>query len=111
MAIEKWSDQINLVRLNDDPQFSDDLDQLTEQVTAARRGPSVVLDFSGVRVVNSSNIAAMLKLRKSIVSTSGRLVLCCVPTQVWGTFLVTGLDKIFQFTDDVPTALATIQLK
>ena len=111
MAIEKWSEQINLVRLGDDPQFSDDLDQLTEQVNARRQGPDVVLDFSGVRAVNSSNIASLLKLRKAIVSTSGKLVLCCVPTQIWGTFLVTGLDKIFEFTDDVTTALATIQLK
>jgi hypothetical protein len=27
-----------------------------------------------------------------------------------GAFLVTGLDKIFEFTDNVPTALATLQL-
>jgi len=25
MPIEKWSDQVNVVRLNDDPQFTDDL--------------------------------------------------------------------------------------
>ena len=39
-----------------------------------------------------------------------RLVLCGAGTQVWGVFLVTGLDKIFEFSDNVSTALATLQL-
>mgnify|MGYP001549150386 CR=1 FL=1 len=40
-----------------------------------------------------------------------RLVLCGIPTKVWGTFIVTGLDKIFQFSDDVATALATLHIR
>ena len=31
-----------------------------------------------------------------------------VSTQVWGSFLVTGLDKVFEFSDSVSTALATL---
>jgi anti-anti-sigma regulatory factor len=38
------------------------------------------------------------------------LILCAVNTQVWGVFLVTGLEKIFEFTKDMSTALATLQL-
>jgi len=30
---------------------------------------------------------------------------------VWGAFLVTGLDKMFDFSDNVMTALATLQLE
>ena len=30
--------------------------------------------------------------------------------QVWGVFLVTGLDRIFDFVDDLPTGLASLQL-
>ena len=37
-------------------------------------------------------------------------MLCGVGNQVWGAFLVTGLDKIFHYTDDVTTALATLQI-
>jgi hypothetical protein len=29
---------------------------------------------------------------------------------VWGVLMITGLDKIFDFTDDVTTALASLQL-
>jgi anti-anti-sigma factor len=111
MPIEKWSEQINVVRLGDDPVFSDDLDLLSEQLDSLRHLPDLVLDFSSVHALNSSNLAALLKLRKRTISSNGRLVLCCIPTQVWGTFLVTGLDKIFTFAADVTTALASLQLK
>jgi hypothetical protein len=44
------------------------------------------------------------------VTNKRRLVLCEINTNVWGLFLVTGLDKIFEFVDNVSTALATVQL-
>jgi hypothetical protein len=31
--------------------------------------------------------------------------------QVWGVFLVTGLDKVFEFADNVMLALATLQIE
>jgi anti-anti-sigma factor len=111
MPIEKWSEQIHVVRLADDPVFSDDLDLLSEQLDSLRQLPDLVLDLASVMSLNSSNLAALLKLRKRVIMSNGKLVLCCIRTQVWGTFLVTGLDKIFTFADDVTTALATLQLK
>ena len=70
----------------------------------------MVLNFSAVGFINSSNVARLLRLRKKMVSIQRRLVLCEVNTQVWGIFLVTGLDKVFDFTKDVSTALAKVQL-
>ena len=70
----------------------------------------IVLDFSSVSYVNSSHLARLLKLRKQTVADEGRLMLCSVGTRVWGAFMMTGLDKVFHFTDDVTTALATFQI-
>ena len=70
----------------------------------------VVLDFAGVRFVNSSNIAQLLSLRKKVVATEGRLLFCGVKDHVWSAFRVTGLDKLFEQAPDVSTALASIQL-
>jgi anti-anti-sigma factor len=108
MPLEKWSDKVNVLHLADDPQFSDDLQALEAQL--ASRPADVVLNFAAVHFINSSNIARLLKLRKQMITTDRRLVLCGVSTQVWGTFLVTGLDKVFQFADNVMLALATIQI-
>ena len=108
MAIQDWSDNVVVAELVDDPQFTDDLDALIEKLEAKPTG--VVLNFSAVGFVNSSNIAKLLRLRKQMLAQSQNLVLCDVNTQVWGVFLVTGLDRIFNFTKDISTALATVQL-
>ena len=106
MAVENWSESIRVVHLADDPQFSEDmlcLDPLPQ-------GAGVVLDFSGVRFVNSSNIAKLLSLRKRLVANDGRLLFCGVKDHVWSAYLVTGLDKLFEQSPDVSTALASLQL-
>lgn len=108
MALEKWSEQVYVARLLDDPQFTDDLQLLSDQL--ARSGTSAVLDFATVKYVNSSNIARLLRLRKQAISADQKLVLCGLSTQLWGTFLSTGLDKVFDFSESVTTALATLQI-
>lgn len=109
MAIQDWSDNILVCELQDDPAFTDDLNALLETV-ASRTEVHVVLNFGGVTFLNSSNIAKLLKLRKILVVNHRKLKLCGISTHVWGVFLVTGLDKIFEFADDVASGLASLQL-
>lgn len=107
MPVERWSERISIVHLADDPQFIEDMHAISPTT-----GPAVdvVLDFSAVTVINSSNLSAMLRFRKLMIERGARLLLCSIPTQVWGTFLVTGLDNIFQFSDSVSSALARMQM-
>lgn len=110
MPIENWSDNVLLVELSDDPQFTDDLNGLLETVEQ-RSDCDIVLNFQDVTFLNSSNIAKLLKLRKMLVINNHRkLRLCAVNTHVWGVFLVTGLDKIFDLYDDVASGLASLQI-
>ena len=108
MPVEKWSDNVVVVHLADDPQFTDDLQALESPPLPP--GTHAVLDFAAVHYVNSSNLAKLLRLRKQMINADSRLVLCNISTQVWGTFLITGLDKIFAYSDNVTTALATLQM-
>jgi len=108
MAIQEWSDDIVVVELADDPQFTDELTSVTDLVE--RNPRHVVLNFGVVGFINSSNVAKLLRLRKAINMQGRKLIMCEVNTQVWGVFLVTGLDKIFDFTSDTATALATLQI-
>ena len=111
MSIKDWSDNIILAELQDDPVFSDDLNAVQELIEKRKGGCHVVLDFSGVNFLNSSNIAKLLKLRKILNSTApGKLRLCGINTSAWGVFLVTGLDKIFEFCDDAASGLASVQI-
>jgi len=108
MALQQWSDEIVMAELAEEPSFTEDLTALMAQMEDQPR--NVVLNFSAVDFLNSSNIARLLKLRKMLLSGQRRLILCAINTQVWGVFLVTGLDKVFEVTDDTATALATLQL-
>lgn len=112
MAIEDWSDRVMIAHLGSEPQFSDDLQTVTDRTGAIRseHPVDIVLDFAGVRFLTSSQIARLLKLRKDLSPSGTRVVLCGLDAQVWGSFLVTGLDKVFEFADGVSTALATLQL-
>lgn len=109
VTIENWSDTIIVVELRDDPAFSDDMSQLLERAEECKN-KSVVLSFAGVNFLNSSNIAKLLKFRKAVINNGGSVILCGMNTDVWGLFLVTGLDKVFQFESDAATALASVQL-
>ncbi len=110
MPIQNWSDDIVVVELADDPQCTDDLNSLLESIET-RPNVDVVLNFGEVTFLNSSNIAKLLKLRKLLVVNHHRkLKLCGISTHVWGVFLVTGLDKIFEVYDDVASGLASLQL-
>ena len=108
MAIQDWSEDIRVVELQDDPQFTEELTNLMDKLED--KPSHVVLNFGPVGFVNSSNVAKLLRLRKIMLANQRKLMLCDVNTQVWGVFLVTGLEKIFDFTNDISTALATVQL-
>jgi len=109
MAIQNWSDDITIVELSDDPQFTEDLDSLMDSVES--KPTDVVLNLAALGFINSSNVAKLLRVRKVMLAIDRRLVLCDVNAQVWGIFLVTGLDKIFEFTSDVAIALASLQME
>jgi anti-anti-sigma factor len=111
MAIQDWSERILIVDLHDDPHFTDDLNALTDLVEK-RNGADVLLDLTNVSYLNSSNIARLLKLRKLLNNDfPGKLRLCGINTGVWGIFLVTGLDKLFEFSKDVASGLASLQMR
>ena len=111
MPIEKWSDRVSVIHLGDDPQFSEDLAALEADGNNPAGAANLVLDFASVHFIDSSNIARLLKLRQALRGRDRRLMLCGIPTQIWGTFLGTGLDQLFEFSDNVTTALATLQIK
>ena len=111
MSIQSWSDNIGLVELQDDPVFSDDLNALIDQFESGGSIQDVVLDFSNVSRLNSSNIAQLLKLRKIVmINYSRKMKLCGINSHVWGVLLVTGLDKVFDYADSVATGLVSIQI-
>ncbi|MCF7957958.1 MAG: STAS domain-containing protein [Phycisphaerae bacterium] len=109
MATQDWSDDIVLVDLADDPELSDELNAITDRMEKDAR--DVVVNFSNVKFLNSSNISRLLKLRKILLDSGRNLRLCSIAIQVWGVFLLTGLDSLFEVNEDTASALASLQIK
>jgi len=110
MTIQRWSDNIWIAQLADDPAFADDVDVLLADLGYADAMPHVVLDVSAVTHINSSNLSQMLRLRKLAIDKDVKLVVVGPHDAVWAAFLATGLDKVFTFAHDSATALAQLQM-
>jgi len=107
-----WSENIILANLSDEPALSEELNNIADRVAATDEAqmPHVVLDFSRVTYINSSNVSQLLRLRKLLDKAGHELRLCGVTDDVWSVLIVTGLDRLFRFEPDTLTALAGLQI-
>lgn len=112
MSMNEWSEDIIIAKLADEPMFSEDLINLMKRLeeTPPELLPDVIVDMQEVSFLNSSNIAQLLRLRQFLHRSRRRLRVCSVSDQVWSMLLMTGLDKIFNFNDNVATSLAALQI-
>ena len=112
MPLQDWSESMLIAEMNDEPLFSDDFDALAARLEVAKdEMPDVIVNLKDVSRLNSSNLAQLLRLRKLVLSRRRRLRICAVGDIVWSVFLMTGLEKLFEFTDDVATSLASLQIE
>jgi len=111
MPLNEWSESILVLELNDEPAFSEDIDTIMRRLVGCNdKLPNVVINFQGVTRLNSSNLAQLLRLRKHLLTHGTRMSLCTINDSVWSIFITTGLDKLFQFTEDISTSLASLQI-
>ncbi|MDG2200689.1 MAG: STAS domain-containing protein [Phycisphaerales bacterium] len=115
MPLNTWSENIMIAELSDEPMFSEDMDGLLQRLEEAVKSeesiPNVVVDLKSVATVNSSNLGALLKLRTTLGQNDRRLLICSITDGVWTALLATGLDRVFAFSENVTTALATLQME
>lgn len=108
MGIDHSSQGILTVDLLPEPDMGTELESVAN---IARDGADcdVVVDFSSVDIITSSNIAKLLRLKKLLDGCGHRLVLCGLVSATRHIFMLAGLDQVFDFTDDKSAALTTIK--
>jgi anti-anti-sigma regulatory factor len=52
----------------------------------------------------------MLRVRKLALLAGAQPRICSVTDRIWGILLATDLDRVFDFSEDVTTALAALQM-
>ena len=90
-----------------DPKISEELKKLNE-ILIQKRDCDVVLDFSNVEVINSSNISNLLILRAFLENNGRKFILFHVRTITKCIFVVAGLSDLFVFIDDMEDVLKNL---
>ena len=79
-----WSDNIVICDLGDEPDLSDELNDIHARITEKSGAtPNLVLNLASVTYLNSSNIAQLLRLRKAIGEAHKKMRVCAVSDPVW----------------------------
>jgi anti-anti-sigma factor len=107
MTVQQWSEDTLVAALTDDPDFSDDMAEVDVRLRGACC--DVVLDLAGLNMLTSHGISLLLRLRKTMIERSRRLILCSPQDRVWSVFLATSLDGIFVFVPNVTEALTRLE--
>ena len=110
MPVQRWSDRIWVAHLTGQPEFGSDVDYLLRHTGDDQPHADVVLDLSGIDRINSGDLSHLLRLRKALAAVGSRLRLTAPSDRIWAVFLAAGLDRVFAFQPDTPTALAELQI-
>lgn len=109
MGIRNLSENVILVTVPCDRlERADELKNLNE-VISDNSQCDVIIDFSGVEIINSWNISNLLILRDMLEKAGRKLVLCNVNTATKCIFVVAGLSETFIFTENRSAALEAIR--
>jgi anti-anti-sigma factor len=109
MGIQNLSEDVLLADLpSEELQIGDKLKNLNE-IVITRSDCDVVIDFSKVEIITSSDISNLLALRALLREHGRQLILCSVSAPTKGIFTVAGIDAIFEFANDKYAALAAMQ--
>lgn len=108
MTLNQWNDDIVIMELLDEPDFSEDTDAILAQIKSDGKLPDVIIDLQNVSNLNSSNLGALIEIKKLLQAKGKRMIICNISDAIWSTMLATGLDQVFEFIENTMVALASL---
>lgn len=109
MALNQWNDDIVILELLNEPDFSEDTDSFLMKIQIEGASfPHAIVDLQNVTNLNSSNLGALIEIKKLLLSKNHRMIICNISDSIWSTMLATGLDQVFEFIENTPVALASL---
>ena len=109
MEMQNLPNNVISVKLSSsEKKISDELKELNESISQ-QSNVDVIIDFSNVEIINSSNISNLLILRGFVEKNRHRLFFYNVQTITRCIFVVAGLTDSFIFIDDLEDTLKAVQ--
>ena len=69
----------------------------------------IVLDFASIKMISSQALGVLLSLRKKLSEKDGKVVIAGIDPRLYRVFKITNLQTVFEFSDDVETALQSFK--
>jgi anti-anti-sigma regulatory factor len=108
MGIKNLSEDVVLVDLPSDKAKRAEVLKAVNDIVSNKSDRDIIMDFSGVEIINSWNISNLLILQGLLEASGHKLVLCNVGTVTRCIFVVAGLTDVFTFADNRAAALKAI---
>ena len=109
MTLNQWNENILILELLDEPDFSEDTDSILSTIKSENASfPHTIIDLQNVTNLNSSNLGALIEIKKLLHANDRRMIICNITDSIWSTMLATGLDQVFEFIENTPVALAML---
>ena len=104
MGIQHFSDNVLLVRLPEQPQQGDELEEVSN-VLSEEFDRDVIVDFCEVKLLTSEMLCRLIVLERLLMRLGRVLILCNISGDIKHVFIRTGLVSIFEFAKDEHSAL------
>jgi len=109
MTLNQWDENILILELQDEPDFSEDMDALLSRLKKSDdKSSHIIIDLQKVDKIHSMNLSTFIEVHSLILTKNRRMIICNLSDSVWSTMLATGLDQVFEFIEDTTTALASL---
>lgn len=107
MAIQNLSEHILLITLPADPRLGKEM-EIVVRSAGMELDCDVIVDLSLVEILSSATLCNLLVLEQLLSTTGRQLMLCSVPSNIYGTFTRVGLHKLFRFAEDKFAAVQSL---
>jgi anti-anti-sigma factor len=85
-----------------------DIELLAESLERSSRVLRVVVDLSGLALIDSTMMARLISMRKRVLAAKGKLVLCGLSPHVRTIFARTHIETLFEIVDTATDAVSTL---
>ena len=75
----------------------------------SQKTPKLLLDFAGVKYIDSSGLATLIEYFQGVQGFGGKLALAALSPRVKNVFEIVRLEQIFSLHPDVPSALTALK--
>lgn len=101
--------EIEIVRPRQEPAFSERIEPLLASVRKPGWSRHIIVNLAGVEYLSSSNLTQLLKLRHAARVQDVHLRLTGASDQVMSEFVITSLDRVFEFAPNEKSAVESLE--